>query len=316
MFAQRTLKTRIGATGVGLHSGSRISMTLLPAPADAGIVFRRVDLDPPVDIPALATHVGDTRLGTVLVAGDARVSTIEHLMSAFAGLGVDNAIVELDAPEVPIMDGSADPFVFLLQSAGLVEQDRPKQFLRILKSIEVRDGDKWARFDPHEGFRVNFQIEFDHPLMRGGLASASMDFSSIAYLKEVARARTFGFMRDIETLRRHNLALGGSLDNAIVLDDAGVLNEEGLRYRDEFVKHKILDAIGDLYLAGHGIIGEFSGHKSGHGLNNRLLRELLSRPDTWERVSFGSAAEVPIAYAEPGIVEDEEEEEQEDEEYY
>jgi UDP-3-O-[3-hydroxymyristoyl] N-acetylglucosamine deacetylase len=314
MFAQRTLRTRIGATGVGLHSGSRISMTLLPAPADTGIIFRRTDLDPPVDIPALAMHVGDTRLGTVLTAGNARISTIEHLMSAFAGLGVDNVIVELDAAEVPIMDGSADPFVFLLQSAGLVEQDSPKKFVRILKSIEVRDGDKWARFDPHEGFRVNFQIDFDHPLMRGGLASASMDFSSTAYLKEVARARTFGFMRDIETLRRHNLALGGSLDNAIVLDDDGVLNEEGLRYRDEFVKHKILDAIGDLYLIGHGIIGEFSGYKSGHGLNNQLLRELLSRRDAWELVSFSSAADLPIAYADTRIEEGEEEEE-ENEEY-
>jgi UDP-3-O-[3-hydroxymyristoyl] N-acetylglucosamine deacetylase len=315
MFAQRTLKTRIGATGVGLHSGARITMTLLPAPPDAGITFRRVDLSPPVEIPARATHVGDTRLGTVLTAGNARVSTIEHLMSAFAGLGVDNAVVELDAPEVPIMDGSADPFVFLLQSAGLVEQDRPKRFVKILRSVEVRDGDKWARFDPHEGFRVNFQIEFDHPLMRGGLASASMDFSSTAYLKEVARARTFGFMRDIEALRRHNLALGGSLDNAIVLDDSGVLNQEGLRYRDEFVKHKILDAIGDLYLIGHGIIGEFTGYKSGHGLNNRLLRELMSRHDAWEMVGFDSAGDAPILYASVGGIEEEQEEE-EDEEYF
>lgn len=314
MFAQRTLKTRIGASGVGLHSGSRIAMTLQPAPPDTGIVFRRGDLAPPVDIPALATQVGDTRLGTVLAADGARVSTIEHLMSAFAGLGVDNAIVEVSDAEVPIMDGSADPFVFLLQSAGFVEQDRPKRFVRILESVAVRDGDKWARFDPHEGFRVNFEIEFDHPLMRGELTSASMDFSSITYLKEVARARTFGFMRDIETLRRHNLALGGNLDNAIVLDDAGILNEDGLRYRDEFVKHKILDAIGDLYLMGHGIIGEFSGYKSGHSLNNRLLRELLARPGAWELVSFDSAAEAPIAYAE--IRNEEEEEEGLDEESY
>jgi len=306
MFAQRTLKTRIGATGIGLHSGSSIEMTVFPAPPDTGIVFRRGDLAPPVDIPAHATQVGDTRLGTVVAADGARVSTIEHLMSAFAGLGVDNAIVEVSAPEVPIMDGSADPFVFLLQSAGFVEQDRPKRFVRILKSVEVRDGDKWARFAPYEGFRVNFQIEFDHPLMRGGLASASMEFSSITYLKEVARARTFGFMRDIEALRQHNLALGGTLDNAIVLDDAGILNEEGLRYRDEFVKHKILDAIGDLYLLGHGIIGEFSGFKSGHGLNNRLLRELLARTDAWELVSFASPAEAPIAYAEVGNIEEEE----------
>ncbi len=311
MFAQRTLKTRIGATGVGLHSGARIAMTLLPAPPDTGIVFRRGDLAPPVDIPARAGLVGDTRLGTVLAAEGARVSTIEHLMSAFAGLGVDNAIVEVSAAEVPIMDGSADPFVFLLRSAGFVEQDRPKRFVRILESVEVRDGDKRARFDPYEGFRVNFEIEFDHPLVRGSLTSASMDFSSITYLKEVARARTFGFMRDIETLRRHNLALGGNLDNAIVLDDAGILNEDGLRYRDELVKHKILDAIGDLYLLGHGIIGEFTGYKSGHGLNNRLLRTLLERPSAWELVSFESAAAAPIAYA--GISAEEEEEEGEDE---
>src|SRR5690606_34876880 len=297
MFAQRTLKTRIGATGVGLHSGSRIAMTLLPAPPDTGIVFRRSDLSPPVDIPALATHVGDTRLGTVLTAGEARVSTIEHLMSAFAGLGVDNVVVEVSAAEVPIRDDSAGTFAFLVQAAGLAEQDRPKRFVRILQTVEVRDGDKWARFEPHEGFRVNFEIDFDHPLMRGGLTSASMDFSSITYLKEVARARTFGFMRDIETLRRHNLALGGNLDNAIVLDDAGILNEDGLRYRDELVKHTILDAIGDLYLLGHGIIGEFTGYKSGHGLNNRLLRTLLERPSAWELVSFESAAAAPIAYA-------------------
>jgi UDP-3-O-[3-hydroxymyristoyl] N-acetylglucosamine deacetylase len=314
MFAQRTLKTRIGATGVGLHSGSRIAMTLQPAPADTGIVFRRNDLIPPVDIPARASHVGDTRLGTVLAADGARVSTIEHLMSAFAGLGVDNALVEVSAAEVPIMDGSADPFVFLLQSAGFVEQDQPKRFVRILRSIEVREGDKWARFAPHDGFRVNFEIDYDHPYMRGGQASASMDFSSITYLKEVARARTFGFMRDIEALRRHNLALGGTLDNAIVLDDDGILNEDGLRYRDEFVKHKILDAIGDLYLLGHGIIGEFSGYKSGHGLNNRLLRELLAQEDAWELVSFASSDEAPISYARIG--EPATEELQEDEEYY
>ena len=313
MFAQRTLKTRIGATGVGLHSGSSIAMTLLPAPPDSGILFRRADLSPPVEIPARASHVGDTRLGTVLTAGSARVSTIEHLMSAFAGLGVDNAVVEVSAAEVPIMDGSADPFVFLVQSAGVIEQDRPKRFVRILKEVAVREDDKWARFTPHDGFRVNFEIDFDHPLMRGGMAVASMDFSSTTYLKEVSRARTFGFMRDIETLKRHNLALGGTLDNAIVLDDAGIMNEDGLRYRDEFVKHKILDAIGDLYLLGHGIIGEFTGYKSGHGLNNQLLRALLSQPDAWELVSFSAPDEAPIAYLRLG---DMEEEEQEDEEYY
>jgi UDP-3-O-[3-hydroxymyristoyl] N-acetylglucosamine deacetylase len=314
MFAQRTLKTPIGASGVGLHSGERISMRLQPAPPDTGIVFRRGDLDPPIDSPAHATQVGDTRLGTVLAAEGARVSTIEHLMSAFAGLGVDNAIVEVSAAEVPIMDGSAAPFVFLLQSAGFVEQDSPKRFVRILQSVEVRDGDKWARFDPHEGFRVNFEIDFDHPLLRSGQTAATMDFSSVTYLKEVARARTFGFMRDIEALRRHNLALGGTLDNAIVLDDDGIMNEEGLRSRDEFVKHKILDAIGDLYLLGHGIIGAFSGYKSGHGLNNRLLRELLARPDAWELVSFDSAAEAPIAYAQLGA--EAYEQEEHDEESY
>jgi len=315
MFAQRTLKTRIGATGVGLHSGARIDMTLRPAPPDTGIVFRRIDLAPPVDIPAHASHVGDTRLGTVLIAGSARVSTIEHLMSAFAGLGVDNAIVELNAAEVPIMDGSAGPFVFLLQSAGFVEQECPKQFLRIRETVEVHEGDKWARFAPHDGFRVNFEIDFDHPLMRGGLTTASMAFSSITYLKEVARARTFGFMRDIEALRRHNLALGGNLDNAIVLDDAGMLNEDGLRYRDEFVKHKMLDAIGDLYLAGHAIIGEFSGFKSGHGLNNRLLRALLSRPEAWELTTFDSAAASPVQYT-GAVSEEDEEAEEEDQETY
>jgi UDP-3-O-[3-hydroxymyristoyl] N-acetylglucosamine deacetylase len=300
MFRQRTLKTPINASGVGLHSGARITMTLHPAAADTGIVFRRSDLDPPVDIPALATRVEDTRLGTVLAQHGARVSTVEHLMSALAGLGIDNCIVELSAAEVPIMDGSADPFVFLLQSAGIEEQDQPKRFVRILEPVEVRDGDKWARFDPHEGFRVNFQIEFDHPILRRGVTRVSMAFSSTTYLKEVARARTFGFMRDLETMRRHNLALGGSLDNAIVLDDSKVLNEEGLRYQDEFVKHKVLDAIGDLYLLGHGVIGEFSGFKSGHGLNNRLLRELLARPQAWEIVTFDSAAAAPVAYAEAG----------------
>jgi UDP-3-O-[3-hydroxymyristoyl] N-acetylglucosamine deacetylase len=296
MFGQRTLQNRISASGVGLHSGKWINMTLHPAPADSGIVFRRSDLSPVVDIPALVAQVGDTRLGTVLGLGSVRVSTVEHLMSALAGLGVDNCVVELTAAEVPIMDGSADPFVFLLQSAGLTGQDQPKRFLRILEPVEVRDGDKWARFDPYDGFRVNLEIEFDHPLFSHGLTSSTMEFSSTTYLKEVARARTFGFMRDLETLRQHNLALGGSLDNAIVLDDSGVLNEEGLRYRDEFVKHKVLDAVGDLYLLGCGLIGEFSGFKSGHGLNNRLLRELLARPAAFGMVTFDSASELPFAY--------------------
>jgi len=312
MFGQRTLQNRISASGVGLHSGKRINMTLHPAATDTGIVFRRSDLSPNVDIPALATQVGDTRLGTVLGEGSARVSTVEHLMSALAGLGVDNCLVELTAAEVPIMDGSADPFVFLLQSAGLREQDRPKRFVRILQRVEVRDGDKWARFDPYDGFRVNFEIEFDHPLFSRSLTRAVMEFSSTTYLKEVARARTFGFMRDLETMRRHNLALGGSLDNAIVMDDSKVLNEEGLRYRDEFVKHKVLDAIGDLYLLGYGLIGEFSGFKSGHGLNNRLLRELLARPEAFQIATFESAAELPIAYADTREEPEEEAEEEEE----
>jgi UDP-3-O-[3-hydroxymyristoyl] N-acetylglucosamine deacetylase len=312
MFGQRTLKNSISASGVGLHSGEQITMKVHPSAPDTGIVFRRADLAPPVGIAALATLVGDTRMGTVLQQGDVRISTIEHLMSAFAGLGIDNATVDLTAAEVPIMDGSAGPFVFLLQSAGIAEQDRPKRFARILRRVEVRDGDKWARLDPHPGFRVNFEIEFDHPILRRSLSNASMDFSSTLYLKEVARARTFGFMRDLATLRQHNLALGGNLGNAIVLDDSKVLNEDGLRSQDEFVKHKILDAIGDLYLLGHSIIGEFSGYKSGHGLNNKLLRALLSQPDAWEIVEFKSAADVPIAYlatSEPPSDDDVEEEE-------
>jgi UDP-3-O-[3-hydroxymyristoyl] N-acetylglucosamine deacetylase len=312
MFGQRTLRNRISASGVGLHSGARIDMTLHPAPVDSGIIFRRSDLTPSVDIPAHATNVGDTRMGTVLAQQGTRVSTIEHLMSAMAGLGVDNCVVELTAAEVPIMDGSADPFVFLLLSAGLAEQDGPKRFVRILETVEVRDGDKWARFAPHEGFRVNFEIEFDHPVLKKGITRASMDFSSATYLKEVSRARTFGFTRDLETLRQHNLALGGSLDNAIVLDDSGVLNAEGLRSRDEIVKHKVLDAIGDLYLMGNGVIGEFSGFKSGHGLNNRLLRELLARPSAYEIVTFASAAELPIAYASTREEPEEELEEEEE----
>jgi UDP-3-O-[3-hydroxymyristoyl] N-acetylglucosamine deacetylase len=310
MLGQRTLRNSISAAGVGLHSGAQIVMTVHPAAPDTGIVFRRTDLAERMAIAAIATNVGDTRLGTVLSQGDVRVSTVEHLMSALAGLGIDNAVVDLTAAEVPIMDGSAGPFVFLLQSAGIEEQLTAKRFVRILRAVEVRDGDKWARFTPHEGFRVNFEIEFDHPMLKRSLSRASMDFSSTLYLKEVARARTFGFMRDIETLRQHNLALGGSLDNAIVLDDSRVLNEEGLRQHDEFVKHKILDAIGDLYLLGRPIIGEFTGFKSGHGLNNKLLRALLAERDAWEEVTFECAEDAPIAYLdtrEPVSMESEEE---------
>ena len=296
MLGQRTLRNSIRATGVGLHTGKKVMMTLKPAPADSGICFRRVDLAQPVDIPARAQNVGDTTLGTTLVAGEARISTVEHLLSAFAGLGIDNALVEVTAGEVPIMDGSAGPFVFLLQSAGIEEQDVFKRFIRVKKSVLVEDGDKWARFDPFEGFKVNFEIEFDHPIFKRRLQRATMDFSTTSFLKEISRARTFGFMRDLETLRAHNLALGGTLDNAIVLDDTGVVNEDGLRYEDEFVKHKILDAIGDLYLLGHSLIGEFSGHKSGHGLNNRLLRALLADQAAWEEVVFDNADQAPISY--------------------
>ncbi|MGH8205862.1 MAG: UDP-3-O-acyl-N-acetylglucosamine deacetylase [Steroidobacteraceae bacterium] len=296
MLGQRTLRNSIRATGVGLHTGKKVMMTLRPAPANRGIFFRRVDLPQPVDIPARAENVGETTLGTTLVSGEARISTVEHLLSAFAGLGIDNACVEVTAGEVPIMDGSAGPFVFLLQSAGIEEQTQPKRFIRVKKTVEVRDGDKWARFEAFEGFKVNFEIEFDHPIFKRRLQRASMNFSTTSFLKEISRARTFGFMRDLETLRAHNLALGGTLQNAIVLDDVGVMNEDGLRYEDEFVKHKILDAIGDLYLLGRSLIGEFSGHKSGHGLNNRLLRALLADRDAWEEVQFENAEEAPISF--------------------
>ncbi len=296
MLGQRTLKNSIRASGVGLHTGKKVLMTLRPAAPDTGIVFRRVDLPVPVDIPAHAENVGETTLGTTLVHGDAKVSTVEHLLSAFAGLGIDNAIVEVSASEVPIMDGSAGPFVFLLQSAGLAEQGVPKRFVRIRRIVRVEDGDKWAEFRPFDGFKVNFELEFDHPVFRRHAQRASMDFSTTSFLKEVSRARTFGFMRDIEMLRSKNLALGGTMDNAIVMDDYRVLNDDGLRYEDEFVKHKILDAIGDLYLLGHSLIGEFSGFKSGHALNNRLLRALLADRAAWESVVFEKPEDAPISY--------------------
>jgi UDP-3-O-[3-hydroxymyristoyl] N-acetylglucosamine deacetylase len=298
MVGQRTLKNSIRATGVGLHTGKKVLMTLRPAPPDTGIVFRRTDLPQVAEVLARAENVGDTMLGTTLCRDKTRVSTVEHLLSAFAGLGIDNAFVELSAPEVPIMDGSAGPFVFLLQSAGIEEQRAPKHFIRIKKRLRVDDGDKWAEFSPFDGFKVNFEIEFNHPIFKRRAQKASMDFSTTSFLKEVSRARTFGFMRDLEWLRERNLALGGNLDNAVVLDDFRVLNEDGLRYEDEFVKHKILDAIGDLYLLGHSLIGEFSGHKSGHALNNRLLRALLADATTWEKVVFESYADAPISYME------------------
>jgi UDP-3-O-[3-hydroxymyristoyl] N-acetylglucosamine deacetylase len=296
MFGQRTLRNAIRASGIGLHTGTKVLMTVRPALADAGIAFRRVDLDPPVEIAAIAGNVGATALGTVLVKDATRISTVEHLMSAFAGLGIDNALVEVNAAEVPIMDGSAGPFVFLLQSAGIEEQSVPKRFVRVLKRVRVEDGDKWAQFDPFDGFKVNFEIEFNHPVFKERTQRASMDFSTTSYLKEVSRARTFGFMRDLETMRARKLALGGNLDNAIVLDDVGIMNEDGLRYEDEFVKHKILDAIGDLYLLGHSLIGEFSGFKSGHELNNRLLRALLADTSAWEHVVFETDKDTPIQY--------------------
>ncbi len=296
MLKQRTLKNTIRASGVGLHTGKKVLMTLRSAPPNTGIVFRRADLDPPADILANAENVGETMLGTTLGSGDVKVSTVEHLLSAFAGLGIDNAVVEVTAPEVPIMDGSAGPFVFLLQSAGIEEQSSPKRFVRIKRRLRVEDGDKWAQFSPFDGFKVNFEIEFNHPMFKKHSQTASMDFSTTSFLKEVSRARTFGFMRDLETLRARNLALGGNMDNAIVLDDFRVLNEDGLRYEDEFVKHKILDAIGDLYLLGHSLIGEFSGFKSGHALNNRLLRSLIADKSTWEEVTFENSADAPISY--------------------
>ena len=296
MAQQRTLKNSIRATGIGLHTGRKVLMVLRPAPPNTGIVFRRVDLEPPVDIPARATNVTETTLGTTLAVGGAGVSTVEHLLSAMAGLGVDNAFVELTADEVPIMDGSAGPFVFLIQSAGIELQPSAKRFVRVRRRVEVEDGDKWARFEPHEGFRINFEIEFDHPVFHRHSQRATMDFSTTTYLREVSRARTFGFMRDMEALRGRNLALGGTLDNAIVLDDYRILNEDGLRFEDEFVRHKILDAIGDLYLLGHSLIGEFTGYKSGHGLNNRLLRTMLADSTAWEEVTFKDEAAAPISY--------------------
>ncbi|OGT21316.1 MAG: UDP-3-O-[3-hydroxymyristoyl] N-acetylglucosamine deacetylase [Gammaproteobacteria bacterium RBG_16_57_12] len=301
MIKQRTLKNSIRATGVGLHTGEKVYLTLRPAPVDAGIIFRRVDLDPPVEIRAKAENVGDTRLSTTLANADARVSTVEHLLSALAGLGIDNAYIDLSAPEVPIMDGSAGPFVFLIQSAGIEEQNAPKKFIRIKKTVMLDEGNKWGRFDPFEGFKVSFKIDFEHPAFQHRPQEAEVDFSSTSFVKEVSRARTFGFMSDIEMLRKNNLALGGSADNAIVVDDYRILNEDGLRYEDEFVKHKVLDAIGDLYLLGYSLIGAFTGYKSGHALNNRLLLTLLGDESAWELVTFEGEAKAPISFGQPSF---------------
>jgi len=301
MPRQRTLKNVIRATGVGLHSGEKVFLTLRPAAIDTGIVFRRVDLDPVVDIPANAELVTETMLCTGLSRDGGSVMTIEHLMSACAGLGIDNAYVDLSAPEVPIMDGSAGPFVFLLQSAGIVEQAAPKRFIRIKHAIEVRDGDKIARFEPYQGFKLGFTIQFDHPMIPPTLSRAEVEFSTSAYIRELSRARTFGFMRDLEFMRERNLGLGGSMDNAIVLDEFRVLNDDGLRYGDEFVRHKLLDAVGDLYLAGHPILGAFEGYKSGHALNNKLVRALLADQSAWEEVTFPQDERAPIGYGAPHL---------------
>lgn len=298
MLRQRTLKNTIRATGVGLHSGKKVVMVLRPAPVNTGVVFYRTDLPEPVAVAANALNVRDTDLGTTIVKGTTKVATVEHLLSALAGLGIDNVFVDLSAPEVPIMDGSAGPFVFLLQSAGIEEQSAAKRFVRVLKTIRVEDGDKWAQIQPYDGFKINFEIEFNHPVFKKHSQSATLEFSTTAFLKEISRARTFGFMRDIEYMRSRNLALGGTMDNAIVLDDYRIMNEDGLRYEDEFVKHKILDAIGDLYLVGCCLIGEYTGYKSGHGLNNQLLRALIADRSSWEEVTFDERKDAPISYVE------------------
>ena len=296
MIRQRTLKNVIRATGVGLHTGKKVLLTLRPAPTNTGIIFRRVDIDPTVEIPAKPKYVGDTSLSTTLVKDKVRISTVEHLLSAFAGFGIDNVYVDLTADEVPIMDGSAGPFVFLIQSAGVEEQRAAKKFLRIKEKVQVEQNGKWAMFEPFDGFKVGFSIEFDHPVFNQNNCHAEIDFSTTSFVKEVSRARTFGFMRDVELLRERYLVLGGSLDNAVVVDDYRILNEDGLRYADECVKHKILDAIGDLYLLGHSLIGAFKGHKSGHALNNTLIRELLLDKSAWEIVSFESEYKAPISF--------------------
>ncbi|MEK6550991.1 MAG: UDP-3-O-acyl-N-acetylglucosamine deacetylase [Pseudomonadota bacterium] len=296
MIHQRTLKNVIRATGVGLHTGEKVYLTLRPAPVDTGIVFRRIDLPEPVEILACPENVSDTRLSTSLEANGARVSTVEHLMSALAGLGIDNAYIELTAAEVPIMDGSAGPFVFLIQSAGITDQSAPKRFIRITRPVRIEQGDKWAQFEPFDGFKVSFAIDFDHPIFQNSAQTTTVDFSTTSFVREVSRARTFGFMGDLEALRAAGLARGGGFDNAIVLDNYRVLNEDGLRYEDEFVKHKVLDAIGDLYLLGHPLIGAFSAHKSGHSLNNRLLRQLVTERDAWELITFDEIEQAPIAF--------------------
>ena len=296
MLKQRTLKGSIKTTGVGLHTGARVDLNLRPAPPDTGIVFQRIDLAQPVTIPAHAKNVGDTRLSSSLEKDGVKISTVEHLMSALAGLGIDNLFVDVSGPEIPIMDGSAGPFVFLLQSAGVEEQSARKRYLRIKEPVEVRCDDKWARFEPFRGFKLDFTIDFPHPVFGVESRQVVIDFAQHSYTKEVSRARTFAFMEDVEAMREAGLALGGSLQNAIVLDETRVLNSEGLRYDNEFVKHKVLDAIGDLYLLGHPLIGTYAAFKSGHALNNAVSRALLARPEAWELVTFDAPAEVPHAF--------------------
>jgi UDP-3-O-[3-hydroxymyristoyl] N-acetylglucosamine deacetylase len=297
MLRQRTLKSLITASGVGLHTGQKVRVTLRPAPPDTGVVFRRVDLAVPVDIPARADLVGETRLSSCLVLDGVKVYTVEHLMSALGGLGVDNVYIDLDAQEVPIMDGSAAPYVLLLQQAGIEEQAAPKRFFRVTKRVEVKEGDKWACLEPYDGYRLSFSIEFSHPVIERSTQSVTVDFAETSYLKEIARARTFGFMHDVEDLRESGLALGGGLDNAVVLDENRVLNSDGLRFADEFIRHKLLDAIGDLYLLGKPLLGAFSAHKSGHALNNKLLRALLADASALETVKFERPEETPAGVA-------------------
>lgn len=295
MIRQRTLKSLVRATGVGLHTGCKVEMTLRPARPDTGIVFRRLDVDPPIEIPVSPERVTDTRLCSALERDGVKIATVEHLMSALAGLGVDNAYVDLTGPEVPILDGSAAPFVFLIQSAGLEEQPAARRYLRVRKTVRVEEGDKWAQLSPYEGFRLSFRIDFEHPCLQRSGQEVMIDLAEQSYVKEISRARTFGFMRDVESLRSSGLARGGTLDNAVVMDEYRVLNEGGLRYADEFVKHKVLDAVGDLYMAGHPILGAFTAYKSGHGLNNKLLRAWLADATAWEWESFPDEATTPRA---------------------
>ncbi len=303
MIRQRTLKEIVKTTGVGLHSGRKVTLTLRPAAANTGIIYRRTDINPPVDFPADPESVRDTMLCTALVNDDGiRISTVEHLNAALAGMGIDNVIIEVDAPEIPIMDGSASPFVYLLQSAGIETLSAPKRFIRIKKPVRIEDGDKWAELVPYNGFRMDFEIEFEHPAIDHDEQHLKFDFSSTAFIKDISRARTFGFMRDIEYLQSQNLCLGGSFDCAIVLDEYRILNEEGLRFANEFVTHKVLDAVGDLYVCGHSILGELRAYKSGHALNNQLLRAVLADQEAWEWITFEEKATSPVAFIEPDMI--------------